>query len=86
MSNPRVLLCDEISLGLAPVIIKDIYKAIPKIKNAGASLVIVEQDISQALKVADRVYCMIEGRVSLSGTPKELSREAINKAYFGAAA
>lgn len=86
MSNPRVLLCDEISLGLAPVVIRDIYKAVPKIKQAGASLIVVEQDIGQAMQVADRVYCMMEGRVTLSGTPDELSREAIHDAYFGAAA
>lgn len=86
MSNPRVLLCDEISLGLAPVVIRDIYKAVPKIKQAGASLIVVEQDIGQAMQVADRVYCMMEGRVTLSGTPDELSREAIHNAYFGAAA
>ncbi|MFK7792706.1 MAG: ABC transporter ATP-binding protein [Devosiaceae bacterium] len=86
MSNPRVLLCDEISLGLAPVVIRDIYKAVPKIKEAGASLIVVEQDIGQAMQVADRVYCMMEGRVTLSGTPDELSREAIHNAYFGAAA
>ena len=86
MSNPRVLLCDEISLGLAPVIIKDIYQAVPKIKKTGASIIVVEQDIGQALKVADRVYCMMEGRVTLTGTPQDLSREAIHNAYFGAAA
>ncbi|APH73283.1 ABC transporter ATP-binding protein [Aquibium oceanicum] len=86
MSNPRVLLCDEISLGLAPVVIRDIYAAFPKIKAAGASLVIVEQDISQAMKVADRVYCMMEGRVTLSGRPAELDRQRIHAAYFGAAA
>lgn len=84
MSNPRVLLCDEISLGLAPVVIKDIYKAIPQIKAAGASLIVVEQDIAQAMAVADRVYCMMEGRVTLSGTPDSLSREEIHNAYFGA--
>ena len=84
MSNPRVLLCDEISLGLAPVVIRDIYKAIPVIKAAGASLIVVEQDISQALAVADRVYCMMEGRITLSGTPDSLSRDAIHDAYFGA--
>ncbi|WP_299826389.1 ABC transporter ATP-binding protein [uncultured Roseobacter sp.] len=84
MSNPRVLLCDEISLGLAPVVIKDIYKAVPAIQAAGASIIVVEQDIGQAMAVADRVYCMMEGRVTLSGTPSELSREAIHDAYFGA--
>jgi branched-chain amino acid transport system ATP-binding protein len=86
MSNPRVLLCDEISLGLAPVVIRDIYAALPKIKAGGASVIVVEQDIGQALKVADRVYCMMEGRVTLTGTPAELSREAIHAAYFGVAA
>jgi branched-chain amino acid transport system ATP-binding protein len=83
MANPDVLLCDEISLGLAPVVIKDIYKAVPLIRESGASMIIVEQDIGQALKVADRVYCMMEGRVTLSGRPDELTREAIHAAYFG---
>lgn len=86
MSNPDVLLCDEISLGLAPVVIRDIYNALPRIRAGGAAMIIVEQDIGQALKVADRVYCMMEGRVTLSGTPSTLSREAIHTAYFGAAA
>lgn len=86
MSNPRVMLCDEISLGLAPVVIKDIYKAVPAIKKAGASLIVVEQDISQAMAVADRVYCMMEGRITLAGRPADLSRDAIHNAYFGAAA
>jgi branched-chain amino acid transport system ATP-binding protein len=84
MSNPRVLLCDEVSLGLAPVVVKDIYAAFPKIRAAGASVIIIEQDIGQALKVADRVYCMMEGRVTLTGTPATLSREDIHAAYFGA--
>jgi len=84
MSNPRVLLCDEVSLGLAPVVVRDIYAAFPKIRATGASIVIIEQDIGQALKVADRVYCMMEGRVTLSGTPAMLSREDIHAAYFGA--
>jgi len=83
MSNPKVLLCDEISLGLAPVIVKDIYSIFPKIKRQGISIVIVEQDINQAMKVSDRVYCFQEGRVSLHGNPSELSRDEISKAYFG---
>jgi branched-chain amino acid transport system ATP-binding protein len=84
MSNPRVLLCDEISLGLAPVVIKDIYASLPRIKAGGTSVIVVEQDISQALRVADRVICMMEGRVTLEGTPADLSRAAIHDAYFGA--
>jgi branched-chain amino acid transport system ATP-binding protein len=85
MSNPDILLCDEISLGLAPVVIKDIYAVMPRIKEGGASIIVVEQDIGQALKVADRVYCMMEGRVTLEGRPADITREDIHAAYFGAA-
>jgi branched-chain amino acid transport system ATP-binding protein len=83
MSNPRILLCDEISLGLAPIIIADIYAALPRIKAEGTSVVLVEQDIVQAMKVADRVYCFQEGRLSLTGRPRDLSRDQIHRAYFG---
>jgi branched-chain amino acid transport system ATP-binding protein len=83
MSNPRVLLCDEISLGLAPIIIRDIYQALPRIKAEGTSVIIVEQDIQQAMKVADRLYCFQEGRISLAGGPNAFSREEIHAAYFG---
>jgi branched-chain amino acid transport system ATP-binding protein len=86
MSNPRLLLCDEISLGLAPVVIKDIYAAIDDIRAEGASVVIVEQNITQALAVSDRLYCLLEGRVTLSGTPQTLDRDQIGRAYFGGAA
>ena len=83
MSNPDLLLCDEVSLGLAPVIVKDIYEILPTIRNEGTSIIVVEQDIQQALAAADRVYCFQEGRVSLEGTPGDLSMEAITQAYFG---
>lgn len=83
MANPRVLLCDEISLGLAPVVIKDIYRVVPNIKATGASIILVEQDIVQALAVADRVYCFQEGRLSLAGRPSELTRDQVHAAYFG---
>ena len=83
ISNPRVLLCDEISLGLAPIVIRDIYAALPRIKASGTSVIVVEQDIVQALQVADRVYCFQEGRLSLTGRPRELSRAQIHNAYFG---
>lgn len=83
MSNPTVLLCDELSLGLAPVVIREIYAAFPTIRESGTSIIVVEQDIGQALKVADHVHCMMEGRVTLSGRPAVLSREAIHDAYFG---
>jgi len=83
MSNPDILLCDELSLGLAPIIIKDIYDALPSIQAEGVSLLVVEQDINQALAIADRVYCFQEGRISLSGKPDELSKDHIAAAYFG---
>ncbi len=83
MANPRLLLCDEISLGLAPKVIREIYAAVPLIQARGTSLLVIEQDIAQALSVADRVYCFQEGRVSLDGRPAELSRDAIANAYFG---
>jgi len=82
-SSPRLLLCDEISLGLAPVVIDQVYAALPAIKAAGASLVIVEQDVARALAVADRIYCFQEGRVTLSGRPTQLTRDQIHEAYFG---
>ena len=84
MSNPRLLLCDEISLGLAPIVIRDIYTRLPQIVAEGLTLVIVEQDIAQALKIANRVYCLQEGRVSFAGEARELTREKISAAYFGA--
>ncbi|AZV23417.1 MULTISPECIES: ABC transporter ATP-binding protein [unclassified Mesorhizobium] len=86
MSNPELLLCDEISLGLAPVVIRDIYAALPRIREGGAAIVLVEQDIGKALAVADRVYCMMEGRVTLAARAAEVKREDIHSAYFGVAA
>ena len=83
MSNPRVLLCDELSLGLAPIIIKEIYDAMPGITADGMSVVIVEQDVSVAQRVSQRVVCFQEGRVSLEGASADLSREQISAAYFG---
>lgn len=83
MGNPSLLLLDEVSLGLAPIVVKDIYQALPGIVASGTTVVLVEQDITIALAAADRVYCMLEGRVSLSGTPAELTREAITASYFG---
>jgi branched-chain amino acid transport system ATP-binding protein len=83
MSNPRVLLCDELSLGLAPIVIKEIYDAMPTFTAEGMSVVIVEQDVAVAQRVSDRVYCFQEGRVSLEGASDALTREQISQAYFG---
>lgn len=83
MSNPRVLLCDEISLGLAPVVIREIYAALPSLQQDGMTLLIVEQDVQLAMQVSSRVVCLQEGRVSLVGRSGELTREQISQAYFG---
>lgn len=83
MSNPRLLLCDEVSLGLSPLVVKDIYAALPSICSEGLAVVLVEQDIDTALRAASRVYCFMHGRVSLSGDAKELTKQQISAAYFG---
>jgi branched-chain amino acid transport system ATP-binding protein len=83
MANPDFIMFDEISLGLAPVVIKDIYAALPRVIAGGTGAIIVEQDISRALAVAGRVICLQEGRISLQGRPSELDRAAISAAYFG---
>jgi branched-chain amino acid transport system ATP-binding protein len=83
MSNPTVLLCDELSLGLAPIVIREIYAAMPAITAEGMTVVIVEQDVSMAQQVSQRIYCFQEGRVSLQGRSADLTREQISMAYFG---
>jgi len=83
MSNPRLLLCDELSLGLAPVVIRDIYACIGAIIAEGTTLVIVEQDITRALDASSRFYCFQEGRVALAATSRGFDRDAITSAYFG---
>jgi branched-chain amino acid transport system ATP-binding protein len=83
MANPRLLLLDEVSLGLAPVVVRQVYGALPGILAEGATVVVVEQDIGQALAVARHVTCLLEGRVSLEGRPAELDRDRITAAYFG---
>jgi branched-chain amino acid transport system ATP-binding protein len=86
MSNPELLLLDEVSLGLAPIVVRDLYAAVPGIKEAGTTVVLVEQDVTLALEIADHVYCMLEGRVSLDGRPSELTHAAVTDAYFGVSA
>ena len=83
MSNPELILLDELSLGLAPVIIKDIYAALPRITGGGMSAILVEQDVTRALASAGQFICMQEGRVSLAGDPKAFTRDQISAAYFG---
>lgn len=83
MSGPDLLLCDEISLGLAPIVIKEIYRKLQKINENGITLVLVEQDIHQSMKIADYVYVLLEGKVILEGKPSMLTIEEVKEAYFG---
>ncbi|PYM44170.1 MAG: ABC transporter ATP-binding protein [Candidatus Rokuibacteriota bacterium] len=83
MANPRLLLLDEVSLGLAPIVVNDVYNRLATIVGEGTTTLFVEQDVGRALSVCDRVYCFQEGRVSLAGRPRDLAREQIAAAYFG---
>jgi branched-chain amino acid transport system ATP-binding protein len=83
LSNPRLLMLDEVSLGLAPIVVRRIYGTLPRILAEGTGILIVEQDVSQALRVADQVHCLLEGRTVLAGHPRELSASQIEAAYFG---
>jgi branched-chain amino acid transport system ATP-binding protein len=83
LANPKLLLCDEISLGLAPLIIDQLYKLIPTIKGRGIGILVVEQDITRSLAVADRFYCLLEGKVTLASRPGETARDVVMKHYFG---
>lgn len=83
LANPRLLLCDEISLGLAPLVVQALYLILPQVRDRGIGIVVVEQDIGRSLAIADRFYCLLEGRVSLQGRPADHSRESVMKHYFG---
>lgn len=84
LNQPRVLLCDEISLGLAPRVIGEIYEAIPSISETGTAVVLVEQDVGLAKRASNRLYCMLEGKVTLTGRSADVPRDDIAAAYFGA--
>jgi branched-chain amino acid transport system ATP-binding protein len=83
MSNPRLLLLDEVSLGLAPVVVDAVYRSLANVINEGATVVLVEQDLTRALRVAGRVICLLEGRVVLEGDAQSLDRDRVVGAYFG---
>jgi branched-chain amino acid transport system ATP-binding protein len=83
MSNPRVLLLDEVSLGLAPIVVDAVYRSLAGIISEGTTVLLVEQDLARALKVAGRVVCMLEGRVVLEGKAASLDRDQVVNAYFG---
>jgi branched-chain amino acid transport system ATP-binding protein len=83
MANPRLVLMDEVSLGLAPVVIKRIYDSFPTLIANGTTILVVEQDVQHVLTVASHVACFLEGRIALQGRPDELTNEQITAAYFG---
>jgi branched-chain amino acid transport system ATP-binding protein len=83
MTNPRLLLLDEVSLGLAPIVVEGVYRSLHTLIESGTTIVLVEQDLARAMGVADRVACMLEGRIVLEGARGELTREQVTDAYFG---
>jgi branched-chain amino acid transport system ATP-binding protein len=83
MSEPSLVLFDELSLGLAPIVVDDIYEKVAGINRSGVTCVIIEQDMNRALQVSDHVLVMLEGRIVLEGAPGSLSRSEITDAYFG---
>jgi branched-chain amino acid transport system ATP-binding protein len=83
MSNPRLLLLDEVSLGLAPVVVDAVYRSLKDVISEGSTVLLVEQDLTRVLRVAGRVICMLEGRVVLEGAAASLDRESVIGAYFG---
>lgn len=83
MTNPELLLLDELSLGLSPVAVEGVYEALPKLREAGTTIILVEQDLRRAMASATRLLCMLEGRIVLSGAAGSLTREAVMDAYFG---
>ena len=83
VANPRVLLLDELSLGLAPVVVRRIYSLLPDLLASGVTILLVEQDVSQALRVATHLQCLLEGHTTLEGTPAEVTRGQVEAAYFG---
>lgn len=83
MSNPSVLLLDEVSLGLSPIAVERVYQSLDGLMQSGTTILLVEQDLSRAMRVASRVICLLEGRVALAGATATLSREKVTDAYFG---
>jgi branched-chain amino acid transport system ATP-binding protein len=83
VANPRVLLLDELSLGLAPVVVQRIYGMLPQILTTGLTVLLVEQDVSQALRVASHIHCLLEGRTTLEGRPADVTADEVEAAYFG---
>jgi branched-chain amino acid transport system ATP-binding protein len=85
LANPRILLLDELSLGLSPAVVRRLYDMLPALLAKGMTILLVEQDVTQALRVSDRAHCLLEGRITLSGRPQDLAADDVEAAYFGLA-
>jgi branched-chain amino acid transport system ATP-binding protein len=85
MTNPRLLLIDEVSLGLAPIAVDAVYDSLARLLAGGATVVLVEQALDRAMSVSNRVLCVLEGRVVLAAPSSTLTREQVTDAYFGLA-
>src|SRR5260370_39794014 len=85
MSKPQLRLLDELSLGLAPRMVRRIYGVLPELVRKGMAVLLVEQDVAQALRIADRFQCLLEGRTTLEGKPADATTATIEAAYFGLA-
>jgi len=83
MTNPELLMLDEVSLGLAPLAVERVYSSLRTLLTSGTTIILVEQDLTRALRVAGRVICMLEGRIALEGSAADLTRDAVTQAYFG---
>ncbi len=83
MSQPRLIVFDEISLGLSPVIVQHLYQTVNRIKEKGKVVVLVEQDVKRSLKTADFAYILQEGKIRLKGNPRDFTEEEVKTAYFG---
>lgn len=85
MANPRILLIDEMSLGLSPAVVRKLYDLLPELLATGTTILLVEQDVTQALRMSDWAHCLLEGRITLSGRPHDLAPADVEAAYFGLA-
>ena len=83
MTQPKILLLDEVSLGLAPVVINDIYGKLKEIAATGLTMLIVEQNVNRSLEASDYAYVILEGKVVMEGKSKDLNVDEVNDAYFG---
>ena len=83
MTNPEIVLLDEVSLGLSPLVVNRVYEQLEALKGSGVAIVLVEQDLKRAMATASRAICMLEGAIAIEGPTAELTHEQVTHAYFG---